>query len=54
MNEFDKVRSRDEIPVEDTWALEDLFTTDDAWEQELNALSKMEQELTAYQGKLHA
>lgn len=52
MNEFDTIRTRDRIPVEDTWALEDLFASDEIWEQELESLAAMEQELTAYQGKL--
>ena len=47
-----KIRKRSEIPVEDTWALEDLYATDEAWEQELATLSDDEKELTAFAGKL--
>ena len=47
-----KIRKRSEIPVEDTWALEDLYVTDEAWEQELATLSEDEKVLTAFAGKL--
>ena len=30
----EKIRERCEIPVEDTWAIEALYATDEAWEQE--------------------
>ena len=49
---MDKIRDRAQIPVEDKWALEDMFASDDAWEQELESISKMEQELTAFSGHL--
>ena len=29
----EKIRKRSEIPVEDTLALEDLYVSDEAWEQ---------------------
>ena len=29
-----KVLTRDEVKVEETWRLEDIFATDDEWEQE--------------------
>ena len=47
-----KIRQRSEIPVEDTWALEDLYVTDEAWEQELATLSEDEKVLTSFAGKL--
>ena len=52
MAETTKIRKRTEIPVEDTWALEDLYASDAAWEQELETLSEDEKELTAFAGKL--
>jgi len=52
MAENTKIRKRSEIPVEDTWALEDLYVTDEAWEQELATLSEDEKVLTSYAGKL--
>ena len=47
-----KIRERHEIPVEDTWATEDLFATDEAWEAELESLSSDQAELVSYAGKL--
>ena len=52
MEETTKIRKRSEIPVEDTWALEDLYSTDEAWEQELATLADDEKALTAFAGKL--
>lgn len=49
---MDNIRDRSEIPMEDKWALEDIFATDDAWEQELESLRQMEQELSGYGGHL--
>ena len=39
-------RRREEIPVEDTWALEDIFQTDEAWEQ---ACRKLQSEIGHYE-----
>ncbi|MBA2872127.1 oligoendopeptidase F [Anoxybacillus calidus] len=44
--------SRSEIPVEDTWRLEDIFPTDEAWEQEFQEVKKMIPNILNYQGKL--
>ena len=52
MEETTKIRKRSEIPVEDTWALEDLYATDEAWEQELATLAEDEKALTSFAGKL--
>ena len=52
MEDMNKIRSREEIPVEDTWATEDLYATDDAWEQELATLEADKQTLTSYNGHL--
>ena len=30
-----RIPKRSEVPVEDTWAIEDLYPTDDAWEEDL-------------------
>ena len=35
-----KIRKRHEIPVEDTWALEHLYESDAAWEQELATIEE--------------
>ncbi len=52
MEEMNVIRERSQIPVEDTWAIEDLFATDEAWEQELLTLSDDQKELVSYAGRL--
>ena len=47
-----KIRKRSEIPVEDTWAIEDLYPTDEAWEQELETVAQDKAELVAFDGHL--
>ena len=47
-----KIKMRSEIPVEDTWATEDLFVSDEAWEQELATLENDKKELAAFAGRL--
>ena len=47
-----KIRQRHEIPVEDTWKTEDLYATDEAWEQELATLEDDRKELVAFAGRL--
>ena len=49
-----KIRQRHEIPVEDTWALEHLFASDEAWEAELATLEEDKAYLSAFAGKLGA
>ena len=50
--EQNKIRQRNEIPVEDTWALEDLFASDAAWEQELATITDDRAYLGSFAGKL--
>ncbi len=50
--EENKIRQREEIPVEDTWALEDLYASDEAWEQELATLAEDQAYLQGFAGKL--
>jgi oligoendopeptidase F len=52
MEEMNKIRSREEIPAEDKWAIEDLYASDEAWEQELAALKDDQQLLSGFSGKL--
>ena len=47
-----KIRKRSEIPVEDTWAIEDLYSGDEAWEQDLKALEEDREVLASFEGKL--
>ena len=48
----DKIRKRSEIPVEDTWALEDLYVSNAVWEQELETLKDDQEFLASFAGKL--
>ena len=52
MSKTKKIRQRHEIPVEDTWAVEDLFPSDEAWEQALATIENDQNALVAYAGKL--
>ena len=52
MAEIKKIRSREEIPMEDKWATEDLYPTDEAWEEELAGLSRYQQLAAEYAGRL--
>ena len=47
-----QIRQRHEIPVEDTWALEDLYVSDEAWEAELATLKEDQEYLASFAGKL--
>ena len=52
MEETTKIRQRNEIPVEDTWATEDMYISDEAWEQELATLAEDKTVLQSYAGLL--
>ena len=52
MAQAKKILERCEIPVEDTWAVEDLYPTDEAWEQELKSLDQDRNLLASFAGKL--
>ncbi len=52
MSQINRVRERSEIPVEDTWATEDLFPSDEAWEAELATLPEVQQKLATFAGRL--
>ncbi len=43
---------RSEVPEEFTWKLSDIFPSDQAWEEENEALKLMPERLIAFQGKL--
>lgn len=47
-----ELQSRNEVPVERTWRLEDIFATDTEWEEELNSLKGEIPKITEYQGKV--
>ena len=52
MADIQKIRSREEIPTQDKWAIEDLYPTDAAWEQALSELEAKGKELAAFSGRL--
>ncbi len=52
MEEIKKIPLRSELAVEDTWATEDLFASDEAWEAELATLDADEKTLAAFAGHL--
>ena len=52
MSNSETIRARDQIPQEDTWALEDLYPSDESWEQALSALTARQAEAAAFAGKL--
>jgi len=52
MEELNRVRERSEIPVEDTWATEDLYPSDQAWEAEVATLEDDKKTLISYAGHL--
>jgi len=47
-----KLPLRSEIPVEDTWRLEDIFATDEIWEEEFNAVKSLLPKVEEFKGKL--
>ena len=47
-----KIPVRAEVPEENTWRLEDIFPTDEAWKAEYEALQKTPEQIAAYAGHL--
>ncbi len=47
-----KLPLRSEIPAEYTWRLEDIFASDEAWEQEFQQIKSMIPKLATFKGKL--
>lgn len=47
-----KIRTREEIPEEDKWAIEDLYASDDLWERELATIAADREYLAAFDRKL--
>ena len=52
MSESNAIRERRDIPREDTWALEDLFPSDDAWQQALDRVMGKEETIQGFAGRL--
>ena len=52
MQDKKTIPTRDQLAVADTWAIEDLYISDSAWEEDLSALSQEGKDLAAFAGKL--
>ena len=52
MAEIKKIPTRSEIAVEDTWATEDLYPSDEAWQAELAAMEGVKDVFASYAGRL--
>ena len=52
MTEAVKIPERSQIPVEETWNLADLYPSDQAWEQDLEATRALARKLPGYAGRL--
>ncbi|MDI5790198.1 hypothetical protein PO124_22690 [Bacillus licheniformis] len=50
--ESKKLPSREEVKQEDTWRLEDIFPSDDAWNEEFQAVKELLPKLSEFKGKL--
>lgn len=48
----EKVLTREEVNVEETWRLEDIFESDALWEEEFNHVEQLVKKAEAYKGKL--
>ena len=53
MSEMKKIWKREEIPVEHTWATEDLYASDALWEEDLAVMIEEGKHLAAFAGKLN-
>ncbi len=49
---MEEIRKRWEQNVEDTWALEDIYPTDEAWQQDVDKLEQQMEAFAGYQGCL--
>ncbi len=48
----DRLPKREEVAVELTWRLEDIFENEDKWEEELKKIGEVAEKIAAYKGKL--
>ena len=53
MSEMKKIWKREEIPVEHTWATEDLYASDALWEEDLAVMIEEGKHLASFAGKLN-
>ncbi len=52
MEEYTQIKKREEIDLKDKWATEDLFVSDEAWEEALTVLQQDKEKLVSYSGRL--
>ena len=52
MEETKKIPLRSELAVEDTWATEDMYVSDEAWEAELATIEADKEKLISFAGRL--
>ena len=50
--EVQKLPKRNEVKIDETWRVEDIFATEEAWESELVALKELIPTIALHQGKL--
>lgn len=50
--EDNKLRKREEIPEQYKWKLEDMYASDELWEEEVKKVEALVEEIAAYDGKL--
>ena len=48
MEEIKKLPLRSEVKKEDTWATEDMYVSDEAWEEELKTISEEDSYLASF------
>ena len=53
MSEMKKIWKREEIPVEHTWATEDMYASDELWEEDLAVMIEDGKHLASFAGKLN-
>lgn len=49
----EKLLTRDEVKVEETWNLENIFTSDEAWNEEYKEIESLSSQADSFQGKLN-
>ena len=52
MSDTKRIRERSEIPERDTWAIEDLYPSAEAWDADLELLKEKIHEIAAFEGRL--
>ena len=52
MEKQNTIRKRADVPVEYTWATEDIFPTEEAWEQAFSQVTEELSSYEAYRGRL--